>query len=321
MAVCFIFIKTPSLPDIFKYIRDYYRHAFNWLYFALILAMIATLIYLNYWHFLEIKLVNFGHSGWTRFAGYYLLYFTPFVVAFLLQGLFFKGCDHFRSPWFWAILLLAPAFFSFRVNFDQQESWVKSIWSGDEQVYYTHCFNWVVRVGVVMTPVGIIWFLKDRGNQPFYGTRPLHNLKPYLLMLAIMIPLIALASTQKDFLSMYPRARFIAQLDLPATNWRYFFYELCYGFDFVSIEFFFRGFLILSLARICGPHCIVPMACFYCTIHFGKPLGEAISSFWGGLLLGIVSFNTGSVWGGLLVHLGIAWFMEAGGWLGSLIKK
>ena len=50
-------------------------------------------------------------------------------------------------------------------------------------------------------------------------------------------------------------------------------------------------------------------------------MAEAISSFWGGLLLGIIAFNTGSIWGGLIVHLGIAWLMEAVGWLGGLWVK
>jgi membrane protease YdiL (CAAX protease family) len=120
---------------------------------------------------------------------------------------------------------------------------------------------------------------------------------------------------------MYTKAKFLTALQMGHQRWRYVVYELCYGFDFVSIEFFFRGFLILSLMKICGTHCIIPVACFYCTIHLGKPMGEAISSFWGGLLLGIISYNTGSVWGGLVVHLGIAWLMETGGWLGALLKK
>ena len=159
--------------------------------------------------------------------------------------------------------------------------------------------------------------------QPFYGTKALDSLRPYLLMLLVMIPLLVLAGTQKDFLQVYPKAKFIDIIPVNswADKWRYVVFELCYGADFISIEFFFRGFLILSLANICGRHCIVPVACFYCTIHLGKPMGEAISSFWGGLLLGIVSYNTASVWGGLIVHLGIAWFMEIGGWLGTLLKK
>lgn len=305
------------MTPIFKYISHYYRTAFNGIYFLFILLMVGTLIWLNYRHDLEIKLVN---NGYNAFFGYYLLYLTPFAIAFFLQPLFFDQCTYFRKPWFWIILFAAPAFFAFRVNFNGHEALIRQIWEGDEQLFWTHCLNWVVRVFVVLIPVYMIWFIKDRNHQPFYGIKKLSNPGPYLLMLLIMIPLVALASTQHDFLAMYPRAQAIANLNNVSTGWHYGIYELCYGFDFVSIEFFFRGFLVLSLASICGPKCILPMACFYCTIHFGKPMGEAISSFWGGLLLGIVSFNTGSIWGGLLVHLGIAWMMEAGGWLGrSLI--
>ena len=136
-----------------------------------------------------------------------------------------------------------------------------------------------------------------------------------------MIPLLVLASTQKDFLETYPKAKFLNYTSLAGQKWRYVVYELCYGFDFVSIEFFFRGFLILALLNVCGTHSIIPVACFYCAIHLGKPMGEAVSSFFGGMLLGIVSYNTGSIWGGLIVHLGIAWLMEVGGWLGALFKR
>jgi membrane protease YdiL (CAAX protease family) len=142
-------------------------------------------------------------------------------------------------------------------------------------------------------------------------------------MLLLILPLLAWASIQNDFLQMYPKAKLLQHLPITHwTNyWRQLVFELCYGFDFVSIEIFFRGFLILAFVNICGTHCIIPMACFYCTIHFGKPMAEAISSFWGGLLLGIIAINTGSIWGGLIVHLGIAWLMEIGGWLGGLWVK
>jgi hypothetical protein len=309
------------LSSIFKYIQEFYQKEFRLLYFLLIIILLGIWIYLNYWHGLESRFAAGGKTKWSNFLGYYLLYFIPFASAFLLQLLFYKDCNYYQNYWFWIILLLAPAFFSFRVNFDWHQSFIKNIWSGDAQIFWLQSLNWVVRVFVVLIPVFIIWWIKDRNNQPFYGSTALKDIKPYLIMLLIMIPLIALASTQKDFLQMYPKAKFVAQLDLPAKKWHYVFYELCYGFDFVSIEFFFRGFLILSLLKICGPHCIIPVACFYCSIHFGKPLGEAISSFWGGLLLGIISYNTQSIWGGLIVHLGIAWLMEAGSWLGLLFKK
>jgi hypothetical protein len=35
------------------------------------------------------------------------------------------------------------------------------------------------------------------------------------------------------------------------------------------------------------------------------------------LLLGVIVYNTRSIWGGLLVHLGIAWLMEAAGYVAN----
>lgn len=285
--------------------------------------MLGCLIYLNYWHGLEKKYIASSSSRLGKFIGYYLLYFIPFATAFFLQLLFFKDCKYYGDAWFWIILFFAPAMFAFRVNFTWHQQWITDRWTGASRAYYLVCFNWIVRVFVLLIPVFIIWLVKDRRIQPFYGTIPLQSLKPYLLMLLVMIPLLVLAGTQRDFLQVYPRAQLINAM--PAENWadklRYLFFELSYGFDFVSIEFFFRGFLILSLLHICGMHCIIPVACFYCAIHFGKPMGEAISSFFGGSFLGIVVYNTGSIWGGLIVHLGIAWLMEIVGWAGLLFGK
>src|SRR5207344_2305024 len=97
---------------------------------------------------------------------------------------------------FWAILLLAPAFFAFRVNFDFHKPWVLSHFAGAGPAFFLVCLNYVVRVFVVLLPVYITWLIKDKSNQPFYGSRALDKLRPYLLMLLVMLPLIALASTQ-----------------------------------------------------------------------------------------------------------------------------
>jgi membrane protease YdiL (CAAX protease family) len=135
-----------------------------------------------------------------------------------------------------------------------------------------------------------------------------------MIMLALMIPLIALAATQKDFLQVYPKIKNVAFLN--NSPWYYkLLYELSYGLDFFTIELFFRGFLVLAFAKWVGKAAILPMALFYCTIHFGKPLGECISSYFGGLILGAVTLHTRSIWGGLMVHVGIAWLMEMFGYI------
>ncbi len=138
----------------------------------------------------------------------------------------------------------------------------------------------------------------------------------YILLISIMVPIVFFISKSPAFLQKYPFYHITNSAQLK----RFLVWEIIYILQFISIEFFFRGFLVLALVQICGPHCIIPIACFYCTIHLGKPMGEAISSFFGGMLLGIITLNTGSIWGGLIVHLGIAWMMEIGGWLGRHFK-
>jgi membrane protease YdiL (CAAX protease family) len=148
------------------------------------------------------------------------------------------------------------------------------------------------------------------------------KVKPYLLLLLGMVPLIAFAATQNDFLHTYPKVQRIDVIDKYVQHsfpWKGL-YELSYGIDFVTIEFFFRGFLVLAFARFAGKHAILPVAAFYCSIHFGKPLFECITSYFGGIILGAVVYNTRSIWGGLIVHLGIAWLMELGGYLGHVYK-
>ena len=54
----------------------------------------------------------------------------------------------------------------------------------------------------------------------------------------------------------------------------------------------------------------MPMVCMYVSIHLWKPAGETISSFFGGLLLGILVYETESIWGGIIAHCGIALLME-----------
>jgi hypothetical protein len=55
---------------------------------------------------------------------------------------------------------------------------------------------------------------------------------------------------------------------------------------------------------------VLPMALFYCTVHFGKPMAECVSSLFGGLLLGIIALESRSIYVGVLLHLCLAWGLE-----------
>jgi membrane protease YdiL (CAAX protease family) len=136
-------------------------------------------------------------------------------------------------------------------------------------------------------------------------------------MLLFMLPLITAASFMGDFLEYYPRASRI-NIYNPEPH-HYFWFEVVYALDFISIEVFFRGFMILAFLKILGPKAIIPTAAFYFSIHFGKPIGETISSFFGGVLLGYLSYRKQSIWGGILVHIGIALLMELGAFIGLML--
>ena len=87
-------------------------------------------------------------------------------------------------------------------------------------------------------------------------------------------------------------------------------FELAYGSDFVSTELMYRGALIVGMSKVLGEEAVLPMAGAYVILHFGKPAGEAISSFFGGMILGIHALAKKNIFGGIIIHVGIAYFME-----------
>jgi membrane protease YdiL (CAAX protease family) len=87
-------------------------------------------------------------------------------------------------------------------------------------------------------------------------------------------------------------------------------YEIAYALDFITVEFLFRGFMVIGLMSMIGRGAVLMMAVTYCFLHFGKPPVEAISSIFGGYILGVIAYETKSIWGGIVIHVGIALSME-----------
>lgn len=300
------------MKQIIAYVRNYFAETDKRI-LVVSSFFVAVFIFINYYFGLNKYLSSLSNPG--QYIGWYLIFLVAFSLAYMLLYIF-EDSTIFRNKSFVLLLLLAPLIFSWKMVFD-----INIHFSNDkiQNTYWNQIIYWPFKLVVVSTLLFIIWKL-TKEKQPFYGTKTKNfDFSPYLLMLLIMLPLIALASTQNDFLSMYPKLKSISFLkDHRNSGWYKLLYELSYGSDFISIELFFRGFLVLAFAKWFGKDAILPMACFYCTIHFGKPLGECISSFFGGIILGIVIYNTRTIFGGLIVHLGIAWMMELGGYLGKL---
>ncbi|MEJ7767074.1 MAG: CPBP family intramembrane glutamic endopeptidase [Chitinophagaceae bacterium] len=305
----------------FSYIRDYIKNTQGpiW-YFCL--AYVALIIFLNYRFGIESKFLSTIPDRTLRFGGYYLLYLAAFSIPYLVLILL-KTKSVSDWPLLLLLIVVAPAIFALKVCFGGLTQLIQQNINGIWGRYIAIISNLPSRLVLVILPLLAVWWL-GKYDRPIFGiTNNNFYWKPYLIMLLVMLPVICWASTQHDFLQTYPKLRQVYFISTHTNNsWLYkLLFEISYGIDFITIELFFRGFLVLAFVRFAGQDAILPMAVFYCSIHFGKPLAECISSFFGGLFLGIIVYRTGSITGGLIVHLGIAWMMEAGGYVGNLLKS
>lgn len=165
-------------------------------------------------------------------------------------------------------------------------------------------------------PLLLFWWLYDRrceGMTHFYGlTFRGFQWRPYALILLLIFPFVFWAACQPSFLQYYPTLRLqrIEGLTLLPPWAAIGTYEVIYGGYFVWAEVVLRGFLVVGMANIMGRNAILPMVAMYAACHFAKPLGETISSVFGGYLLGVIALHSRNIMGGFWVHAGIAMMMD-----------
>ena len=309
------------MKKIIRYIKQYLNETDKKIFIAII-VFTAVIVFINYTFDLDSairKINSFTVKLFCWYAVFLAAFAIPYFITYLVKPFVYNN-----KKTFLLFIVIAPLIFAIKISlviplyFSDNPNPLVTGWNNyREQLAY-----WPFLLLIVAAILFAFWKWFDK-DQAFYGIKNTGiDWKPYLLMLLIMIPLIAAASTQPDFLAVYPKLNTITGLEkeLGLQWWHKLLFELSYGTDFISIELFFRGFLILAFIKWAGKDAILPMACFYCTIHFGKPLGECISSYFGGIILGVVVYHTRSILGGLLVHLGIAWMMELGGYIGNAYK-
>lgn len=316
------------MKTLLRYFKDYFTSEdFDLRLHLVVMVFCFSFLSLNYfvdWHlvfntrFVEGNFEDDIIDG--MFRGklvYYFLFFLLYAFAYfgttLLCIFYTKDWNWLQNRQFWVISTIGIAILSFDIGFYWDDDIVRAAFP--TQLYYfgARSFDRLISLFTNVLPLYILWKFTKEPKEHFYGlTLKGGTLKPYFLMIVMMLPLLLWASFQQDFLAQYPTYRdYGASRFLDVPEWvTILIYEIAYGSDFISVELFFRGFLVLGFVSIIGKKAILPMAVLYCFIHFGKPLGEAVSSFFGGYILGVVSFYTRNIFGGLIVHLGIAWLME-----------
>lgn len=276
--------------------------------YAISFLLIAVACFLNYYTPVSFWLRN--EPFLFSLLWYSLLFLFFFSAGFLIQN----GKGLFQKKQLQFILVAAPILFALKVALPFHKLLPGSIGSNYQKAFQQP-MNWFGAL-LVMLPLLMFvhWLLEKRWT--LYGIKQTQSLKTYVLLIAFMLPLLVWASLQNDFSLVYPKAAIVGrELGNEANPFHYLLFETAYAADFFTIEFFFRGFLILALSKLIGKQCLLPVALFYFSIHLGKPMMEAVSSFFGGLILGSISYHSKSIWGGLLVHISIALLMELLGFI------
>ena len=127
----------------------------------------------------------------------------------------------------------------------------------------------------------------------------------YGLCLAIVLPAMLIVASQPDFGTYYPFYK------LSSRSWMDFLaWETMYFVQFLTLEMFFRGFMLGAMRRSIGAAAIFVMAVPYCMIHYGKPYLEANGAIVAGIVLGSLAMHTRSIYAGFLVHITVAGLMD-----------
>lgn len=177
----------------------------------------------------------------------------------------------------------------------------------EEWVHFSQLMWWSVWCWMCFFAIPCLW-CKWRGISlsPLWGPRPtIRAILPYLAMFLCVLPALVWVHRDQRFMETYPFFHHSLEHPQLAIVW-----EISYGLMFLSLEFFFRGLLIRLLYPRWGWGGIWFSTLPYFVIHYTKPLPEMLGSLPAGLILGYASVLSGSIWGGLLVHLGVAFTMD-----------
>jgi hypothetical protein len=300
------------MKKIWKFLVHHIREDFHPGQYAATTILLVVCLSFNYYLDFEDNYLE-QLAGLTKFSAYFFFYGIPYFTAIFIFAYFKNRQEIFQAKGFWIRSLFGIAILTLDASLPYLDELLNYLSNPRIQ-------NWLYKVVIngisfvtVFIPILIFYYRYDRLEGHRYGLNShKFDARPYFAMLLLMLPLIILASYNPAFIRQYPMYKSSsAHLYLEVPEWvTVATYEIAYGLDFVTVEYLFRGFMVLAMAQFLGRGAVITMAVVYCVLHFGKPAGEAMSSIFGGFILGVVAYETKSVWGGIIVHMGIAWMME-----------
>jgi hypothetical protein len=250
----------------------------------------------------------------------------PYVAHFILFSVIYFGIVYlcyryktipnlFKSTGFMVKSLFMLAVLTVDVCFHFHRILINELFEYKDRFYLYKISAQITSLVTMMLPLLIYYVKYEKDNANFYGLRTsVSKIGQYFPLILLMIPLIFGASFEGSFREYYPRFKEAALFMDWSLTTRAVVFEVFYAWDFLTTEFLFRGFMVLGFTAFLGPRAVLPMVGLYVALHYGKPLGETIGSFFGGYILGVLAYQSKNIWGGIIAHMGVALLMELAAW-------
>lgn len=129
--------------------------------------------------------------------------------------------------------------------------------------------------------------------------------RTYSVLLMIMLPPVVYVASWENYQHIYPFYDQAGRSVIDLIIW-----EMLYLSQFFALEFFFRGFMLSRLRPWAGHGAIFIMLIPYCMIHFPKTASETFGAIIAGIVLGSLALRGRSIWGGVMLHCGVALTMD-----------
>ncbi|PJZ71139.1 CPBP family intramembrane metalloprotease domain-containing protein [Leptospira perolatii] len=295
-----------SLGDFFEGKKDYFI-------FALVLFVFLVCWLFNYAFLFVPKVTDYYKGGFGILVFYFIFYLFGMVLILPTVWLAYGRKENSWNIQNIMLLFGGSVVLVFASGARINNLALVSFASEENIRIGMLIINYVSNIAIYLA-LPVIWFLaKKEDPDRFLGWNHLPNIKQILFIIAMILPLVAVASFSPSFLSVYPRftTRYPFGLDYNPPFYWILAFEIAYGFGFVALESFFRGLLVFPLAsRIGSKQAVLLMSFLYGFLHFTKPMFEALGSFFGGFALGMIALRTRSVLGGIMIHVAVAWSME-----------
>lgn len=313
-----------SLQLLFNELISFTKNDFHPLSYLYSILFIFACIFLNYnlGFYKDIMRETYfvGDSMWAFPLFYGAIYFAVAIPILFFQ----KEFKTLRNPYFYLKSLFFIVLYGVAVGYYEYRNWEYPSLFSEEKLFVNRILSQFKGCAFFIIPLFLVKSSFDKKIDGLYGlANNAKHIRAYLVFFIMLLPFLIAISFTPDFMLAYPQFRpwfYEGVFGFP-TLINTLIFEASYSLDFVMTELLFRGALVIGMISILGRKAVLPMVAMYAAIHFGKPLGETISSVFGGYILGAFAYQTRHIWGGVIVHICIALTMEIMGFVHFYLLK